>query len=341
MRNKQYISILLIFTYLGCKKVKTNQIYDIKHMAKFEEVSYNVDSLIFYELIDPNNNKEYKDSPKFRGIDSYSCTYDSIDGLKITMNFGMMNGETFYLNVRNDTVYNNLRSWGCTSHESFRYETVKQELKLNTRNFSELDTIIGYINYIGIQDIQHKIKDWESYGGNSNWLRGMKPKTAKVQGYFKLKIYEDAFECSEEYNRSIIFRKKQFSEDIYKVKKGNLDSLNCSRMRLSILPEELEKLKSISKLNLEGNNLKNVDFEELLSLPNINKVYLGWNGFTEFPKNILSNKNLIYINLIGNPIEEIPIEDLLKSNIKYLNLEGSKINRDELKLLETKIKVEF
>lgn len=341
MRNKQYISILIILTYVGCKEVKSDYIYDIKHKATIEELSYNADNLVLYELINPDLNEEDNGLRKWRGIDAYSCTFDSIDGLRIEMSFGMMNGETFYLNYNHDSLKTNHRSWGCTSHESFRYETVKQELKLNTINFSDSDSIIGYINYIGIQDIQHKIKEWESYGENSNWLKGIKPKVAKIRGYFKLKIFEDEMEYSEQYDRSVLFRKEQLSKDIYKVKKDNLDSLNCSRMRISVLPKEIKNLKSISKLNLEGNNLKNVDFKELLSLPNLNKVYLGWNGFKYFPKNLNLNKNLTYINLMGNPIEKIPIDELLGSNVEYLNLQGSKLKKEELRVLETKMKVEL
>lgn len=339
MKYKHSISILIFLTLSGCKEVNTNY---IKHEVTIEEMVYNPDSLLLYELKIPTFNEEDRDKREWRGIDSYSCTYDSIEGLKIKMFFGIMNGETFYINYdNNDSLKTNHRSWGCTSHESFRYKTVKQELKLNTINFQESDSIIGYINYLGIQDIEHKIKEWESYGENSNWLKGLKPKTAKVQGYFKLKIFEDEMEYSKEYDRSVLFRKKQLSEDINKIKKDDLDSLNCSRMRISVLPEELKNLKSISKLNLEGNNLKNTDFKELLALPNLNKIYLGWNGFKDYPINLNYNKNLTHINLQGNPIEKIPIDELLSSKVEYLNLKGSKLNREELKVLESKMKVEM
>lgn len=336
MKNLLPFFIIITLIVLGCTQKNEP---DSVHNVSIGKIIYKPDSLVLYELTSPYQKEKKSSDIEWRGIDSYSCYYDSIDGLKISMNFGEMNGETFFINYRNDTVKTNLRSWGCTSHESFRYETVKQVLRLNTSNVSEADSIIGYIDYVGIQDIEHKIKDWESHGGNSNWLIGMKPNTAKVNGYFKLKIFDDDFEYSEEYDRSIIFRRKQLIADIKKIKKGNLDSLNCSRLNIDTLPRELFDLKSIRILNLEGNKIIDVDFKELSSLPNLNKLYLGWNGFKEFPKNLASNKNLTCIDLMGNPIEKIPIKDLLKSNVKYLNLSGSNVKEEELKILASKMQI--
>lgn len=341
MKKLYQISSIILLIAFGCKNGQNELKYEIDSKPKISNLLYNKDSLILYDLISQNNEDYTVEQIDYRGIDYYNCYYDSTKGLSIIMSFGFMSGETFYINYENDSLRTNFRSWGCTSHESFRYQTIKQKLILNSDNFKELDSIIGYITYEGIQDIEHKIKELESYGTNSDWLKELKPKKAKVEGYLKLKIFNDQMEYSNEYDRSIIYRRNKFKIDIEDIMKYKYDSLNGSGMKISSIPNELKSLNSITILNLEANQLKNVDFKELSNLNDLQKIYLGWNGFIEFPKNLTTNKKLKYVHLKGNPIESLPIEELLNSNIEYINLKGSKLNRTDLKMLETKIKIDL
>ena len=340
MNKIQHILIIMILLESGCS-IQTEELeYDINYQPVIEKINYNSDSLILYELSNPYKQQKNEET-EFRGIDSYSCTIDSINGLEINMSFGFMSGQTFTIQIQNDTLLTKHRSWGCTSHEDFRYETIQQEIILNSPINNLVDSITGYISYVGLQDIEHKIQEWESYGENSDWLVNLKPQIARINGQFKLRIYNNQNDYSHEYDRSVIYRKKQFKSDLYDAKEENPDSLNCSRMNLELLPKGLLDIKSIRKLNLEANNLENLDFNELAALPNLERIYLGWNKFRKFPLNLTKNKNLIYVNLRGNPIESIPIEELLNSNIRYLNLKGSKLDRTKIQELTHKMKVEI
>ena len=341
MKNKYTILILLLSLLIGCNYDQNELIYNIETKPELKNIPFVKDSLVLYELTNPYQKEKGDELIEFRGIDNYRCSFDSIDGLNIRMSFGFMSGETFSITIKDDSLSTNHRSWGCTSHESFRYETIQQKLTINTKNYNTADSIIGHINYVGIQDVEHKIKQWESYGEDSEWLKNLKPRIAKMNGYFKFKIFKSENENSNEYDRSVLYRKKQFNQDLNEIRISKSDSLNCSRMRIKNLPHEIYSLNQITKLNLEANNLSKLDFIKLTELPNLQKLYLGWNDFKDFPLNLTKNKNLIYVNLRGNPIESIPIEDLLNSNIKYINLKGSKLNRENVKILETKMKVEI
>ena len=340
MNKTYYILIIIILLVSGCTELTEEIEYDIVYQPLIEKINYNPDSLILYELSSPYRQQKMKEI-EFRGIDSYSCRIDSINGLEINMSFGFMSGQTFTITIRNDSLITNHRSWGCTSHESFKYETIQQEITLDSPINTQVDSIIGRISYIGRQDIQQKIDQWESYGENSDWLKNLKPSIAKINGQFKLKVHKHQSDHSNEYDRTFLYRKKQFAAELIEVAETKSDSISCKGMRLNDLPKEISKLKSIEILNMEGNKLNQLDYKKLTKLPELKKIYLGWNSFKEFPQNLTKNKNLRYVNLKGNPIESLPIQDLMKSKIKYLNLQGSKLSPNNLKELRTKMKVEI
>ena len=181
------ISVLLINLH-SCKERISNENSSFNYKAEKLKTSYNIDSFVFYEnskYVDDENN--YNE----RGIDMYYCYYDSINGLNVKMVWGFMNGETFHLSIKDDTLKTNLSSWGCTNHERFQYQTLEQTLRLHTYDFENSDTLIGYINYKGIQDVDRKIKEWSSSNKNAEWLKHLKPEIATIRGYFKLKLFDD------------------------------------------------------------------------------------------------------------------------------------------------------
>ncbi|KAJ0181089.1 hypothetical protein K1T71_003174 [Dendrolimus kikuchii] len=107
-----------------------------------------------------------------------------------------------------------------------------------------------------------------------------------------------------------------------------LRNLDLSKNKISVLPDEICKLKTLKQLNLETNKLEvlpnslvNVKKLEMLNvsnnmisllpqsfanLSNLKQVYLNNNKFNIFPKQLLGLHNLEVVELSNNKITEIP-----------------------------------
>ena len=154
-------------------------------------------------------NRDEKIELNKRGIDAYHCYFDSVHGLDVRMVWGFMNGENFQFSILNDSLKTSHRSWGDTRYEWFKYKTLDQALKLETFDFENTDSLIGYIYYLGIQNIDKKIREWSDCGADTEWLYHLTPDTAKIEGYFKLKLFDDIKDqYITEYNR-MHFNKKR------------------------------------------------------------------------------------------------------------------------------------
>lgn len=123
------------------------------------------------------------------------------------------------------------------------------------------------------------------------------------------------------------FKFKEIPSDVFNLS-DKLRNLDLSKNKISVLPEDICKLKTLKQLNLETNKLEaipdalaNVKKLEILnfsnnmiaSLPrlfgtlhNLKQVYLNNNKFTVFPKQLLGLHSLEVVELSNNKITEIP-----------------------------------
>jgi hypothetical protein len=209
--NQVYIILLFTLTVISCSTESINKSSFINPHPEFKNITYKKDSLILHEVMFYSEERDFKKwGIEPRGVDRYSCSYDSIIGLRIVMTFGLFPGERINITVKDDSVNINHSSWGCTTFNDFTYITIKQNLVLNSEDFNSIDSIIGFIHYEGVRDIRSKIEEWESNGGNPEWVKNFRPAITRVKGYFKFKIFDNFSDTSEEYDRYNLFRSKNF-----------------------------------------------------------------------------------------------------------------------------------
>lgn len=335
MNSKTYI-ILAFLSLGGCKYDSTRKEVPASKNIEYELIKYDEDSLILYQKFIPNI-KINQSETEFRGIDYYSCYYDNENELNIEMSFGIMNGETFYINSNKMSFSTEIKSWGCTSHESFSYRTLHQKFVLNSSNVINQDSIIGYVEYEGIQDIESKRKELENHKLDKSWLENLKPSIIKIRGNFKLKIYKHQSDQSNEYDRAKLVRRSIFEKELEKAEEYKIDSLSLKGLHLDTFPPEIKSLTQLKILNCEANNFENFDFSELAQLKNLETIYLGWNGFKEFPMNIDQFEKLETIDLRGNPIKRLSTNFKVNSNWKLINLKGNKLEENDIITLSKQV----
>jgi hypothetical protein len=115
---------------------------------------------------------------------------------------------------------------------------------------------------------------------------------------------------------------------------------------LTELPQEIERLKNLTYLDLSDNQFTEVP-PEIGKLTNLTALLLGYNRLTGLPPEIGNLINLTQLNLLDNPITDAELEKLktLKS-LKYLYLTDTNATREGVAELQRalpncKIKSDF
>jgi len=83
----------------------------------------------------------------------------------------------------------------------------------------------------------------------------------------------------------------------------NLEKLYLSDLGLSAIPKEVEKLKGLEVLGLNGNSISTLT--PLKALPKLKKLHIANNKLKKIPKELLKLKHLSHLDLIGNYTLEV------------------------------------
>jgi hypothetical protein len=138
-----------------------------------------------------NANFEYSPS-----LNKYCCFYDDTSKLLI-ISFGWgsaTRGESFKIIAGDSKSQLFLKAGGCGLFDSYDYITEHQALILSNINLKDLDTIKGYVEYIGIQDISAMKKRFKKYEGDLinnykisiHYFDTLSPRTSTIVGNFIL-----------------------------------------------------------------------------------------------------------------------------------------------------------
>lgn len=93
-----------------------------------------------------------------------------------------------------------------------------------------------------------------------------------------------------------------------------------SRTKITRIPKEIARLKSLEVLVLEKNQISELP-EELFQLVNLQQLYLRDNNLTDLPSSIASLKSLIRLDVSRNHLKELPSEIGALSQLDSLNVE--------------------
>jgi leucine-rich repeat protein SHOC2 len=126
-----------------------------------------------------------------------------------------------------------------------------------------------------------------------------------------------------------------------------VDGLILSNNRLNNIPIAIKDLKQLKELNLDKNFIKNIPIAFFENNPNLERVTLSNNSFTQLPlpyfsdlksydlsnngikdisgQIVLKNTRIEHINLIHNSLIKIPFALADIQNLKYLNLSHNKV----------------
>ncbi len=101
----------------------------------------------------------------------------------------------------------------------------------------------------------------------------------------------------------------------------NLRHLNLSKNKLSELPEFVGNLKCLIDLNLSKNNFTSFP-TEICKLNNLQRLIVNQNPFTHISECIVNLDKLKYIDLWDTPLETFPNAFLTMKNLKYIDMRG-------------------
>lgn len=104
----------------------------------------------------------------------------------------------------------------------------------------------------------------------------------------------------------------------------NLKILRLRKNKIKFIPDDIEKLASLTELNLIDNEIETLP-QGLFKLQNLQILHLRKNEISEIPKEIENLKNLIHLNLGDNQIKELPIEIGKLNNMITLFLKNNEI----------------
>jgi hypothetical protein len=117
-----------------------------------------------------------------------------------------------------------------------------------------------------------------------------------------------------------------------------MESLELRNRNLSEIPDEVQYLAGLQKINLGQN--PNLDFENaieiLAQIPNLQILYLHSNKLTTLPNSIGNLKNLQTLYLGNNP--SLNFDSVLKILVQIPNLQTFCLNSNQLTILPNSIK---
>jgi Leucine-rich repeat (LRR) protein len=104
----------------------------------------------------------------------------------------------------------------------------------------------------------------------------------------------------------------------------NLQSLDLSDNKLTVLPKEISTLTNLQSLNLSWNSLTVLP-KEISTLTNLQSLDLSWNSLTVLPKEIGTLTNLQSLDLSWNSLTVLPKEIGTLTNLQLLYLSSNKL----------------
>jgi len=136
------------------------------------------------------------------------------------------------------------------------------------------------------------------------------------------------------------------NENGYKCEEGEITQLSLSKCGFNIIPARIMKLKTLKKLFLRRNCLKELP-NSIGMLSNLEMLDLRINELKELPRSIGLLSNLKYLNISSNELFSIPETIGNLESLTFLNLNNNKLrsipeslgNLKQLK--ELKIKANF
>jgi hypothetical protein len=101
----------------------------------------------------------------------------------------------------------------------------------------------------------------------------------------------------------------------------NLRHLDLSKNKLSELPEFMGNFSCLIELNLSKNNFTSFS-TELCKMHALQRLILNQNPFTHISECIVNLDKLKYIDLWDTPLETFPNAFLTMKNLKYIDMRG-------------------
>lgn len=198
--NAFFISFLVI----SCQEERLEQPVQFNYIV--EPIHFEMDSLVHYRQSRMTSIDSTSDVDYLLGIDSYTCSKKD-SSLHISFSFGFMTGETISIEINNDKVELKHKAYGCTWHEYYNYKPVSLDLRLSAPHLDDTEGIVGYINYVGIEDVKSRKAQWEDQCEDTSWFEHYTPNSVNLEGQFKLSI-TDENKRSIEYDRYILSKKR-------------------------------------------------------------------------------------------------------------------------------------
>ena len=113
----------------------------------------------------------------------------------------------------------------------------------------------------------------------------------------------------------------------------NSDIAHLTSKGITVIPNEIYKLKKLKSLNLDSNKIKKIP-ESIGKLHKLEKLSLSNNQIKQIPSSITKILNLGYLDLSNNNLESLPDNiDKLKS-LYLLDLRGNNFSKEEQKRIK-------
>ena len=113
----------------------------------------------------------------------------------------------------------------------------------------------------------------------------------------------------------------------------NSDIVNLYSKGITVIPNEIYKLKKLKSLNLDSNKIKKLP-ESISKLSKLEKLSLANNQLKQIPSSIVKILNLSYLDLSNNDLESLPENiDKLKC-LSLLDLRENNFSKEEQKRIK-------
>jgi Leucine-rich repeat (LRR) protein len=113
----------------------------------------------------------------------------------------------------------------------------------------------------------------------------------------------------------------------------NSDRVNLDSKGISVIPNEIYKLKKLKSLNLDSNKIKKLP-ESIGKLNKLERLSLANNQLKQIPSSIVKILNLGYLDLSNNNIEVLPDNIDMMKGLGLLDLRGNNISKEEQKRIK-------
>jgi Leucine-rich repeat (LRR) protein len=113
----------------------------------------------------------------------------------------------------------------------------------------------------------------------------------------------------------------------------NTDIAYLNSKGITVIPNEIYKLKKLKSLNLDSNKIKKLP-ENIGKLQKLERLSLANNQIKQIPSSIVKILNLNYLDLSNNDLESLPENiDKLKC-LSLLDLRGNNFSKEEQKKIK-------